>query len=176
MENSVQESNTTGFEPFGIEHLAAIPDVVDLSFADILGESPQRRDLYRKRNHIMAWEVTLGVGFTGDTSGFMAVNLPASLALSIAAKVAGRELAGGVNDETFSASLSQFMGNIGEGLKTRFGDLDYHVDFALPTLILGATHEVYHRYGTTCTCIESVVGDSSYVVEVVLPTEDVSLG
>lgn len=146
--------------------LETLPQIFRSASAEFLQEQISTQETYQKGNWAMFGDVSGVVSFTGEVEGSIAVSLPSRLALAIT-KPGGEDASGAASRSEVYGSTARLTVALGEAVRDGLG-LDLH--FAVPVIVTGRGHEIYHRQDLRCTTtIFETARKIPFSVDVTLP-------
>ena len=109
-------------------------------------------------------DLTGVIGLVGEqVTGSMAIVLPSKCATTIASNMLGEEFTE-VNDVVVDC-VGELTNMITGGAKAKLGEMGYRFEMAIPSMIRGKKHVVYHKTKGPVVCIPFDLDGSEFYVE-----------
>ena len=116
-------------------------------------------------------DLTGVIGLVGQkVTGSMAIVLPADCATKIASNMLGENFAE-INADVVDC-VGELTNMITGGAKAKLGEMGYRFEMAIPSMIRGKEHVVYHRTKGPVVCIPFDLDGSFFYVEACFSTNE----
>ena len=137
-----------------VSFLLPFIEAVHSTFATMMRRKVIRKEIYRKKNHVMFGDISGVVGVSGKICGTSSVSLPGPMAIECIGDMMGEGISKGLADTIVQDGVGEIINMVAGSAKTALANTEYEIRCTLPTIISGRGHELYHREGT---CNVSIV-------------------
>lgn len=153
-----------------VAFIAPFMSATEKVFADMLGMTLRRVEVYEKTNYVMFGGISGVIGISGAISGTAAVSLPDDTAVDLIERLIGEPVHVGVVDETVRDGVGELINLIAGHAKAALSAVSGACNLTLPTIVTGRGHELYRRTGTRCITVVFETQDGRpFTVEVCVP-------
>lgn len=135
------------------------------------GIDAERKKLYLKEDHRMLGDVSGVMGLSGDASGSVVISLPASLAIKLVAKMLGEKPADKINADVCDG-VGEIINMISGQAKASLTKTKYHFQISIPTVVMGADHEISHKKGTPNIAVLFEAEGQEFLIQICLSPKD----
>ena len=123
------------------------------TFDVLLNLTLKQKEVYVKKNFTIYGDISGTIGISGSVSGFVWVSLPADFALDCIRALIREDADAVLSDVVVRDGISELITMIAGGAKKDMPDKGTGIDLALPTVISGRGHELYHNEDACNTSI-----------------------
>ncbi|MCX7934150.1 MAG: chemotaxis protein CheX [Planctomycetota bacterium] len=136
-------------------------------FRTMCGLEVKRKNLYLKSDYKMFGDISGVMGLSGQANGSVVISLPKALACAMVAKMLGEAAAPDINDSVRDG-VAEIINMIAGQAKAALAETKYHFTISLPSVVVGAGHEIMHKKGTPNIVIIFDAGEYEFAVQVCL--------
>ncbi len=140
-------------------------------FRTMCGLEVKRKNLYLKSDYKMFGDISGVMGLSGQANGSVVISLPKALACAMVAKMLGEAPAPEINDAVRDG-VAEIINMIAGQAKAELAGTKYHFTISLPSVVVGAGHEIMHKKGTPNIVVIFGAGEHEFAVQVCLAAEE----